>query len=83
VSDLADDILARVQTQQPGPSTWFTRLAPEVQEELEALRQRWLSGQLAMQRRPLARAIVETCRERRIPVSGIQGVEDWLAGSKR
>lgn len=82
MSDLSGDILARVQSSQPGPATWFTRLPVEIQEELDELKSRWQAGQLAIQKRSLARAIIDTLRERDIPVSGIQGVEDWLRGGR-
>ena len=82
MSDITDDILSRVQHRQPGPATWFTRLPVEIQEELDALKARWQAGQIAIQKRSLARAIIDTLRERDIPVSGIQGVEDWLRGGR-
>jgi hypothetical protein len=82
VSDITEDILSRVQHRQPGPVTWFTRLPPEVQAELDALRQRWITGELGIGKRAISRAIIATLSERGLGVSGVQGVEDWLAGGR-
>jgi hypothetical protein len=38
---------------------------------------------VAIQKRALARAIIETCRERGFPVSGVQGVEHWLNAARK
>jgi len=82
VSDIVDDILSRVERRPPGPVNWFTRLTAEQQAELDTLRQRWITGELGIGKRALARAIIATCRERGLSVSGVQGVEDWLAGGR-
>ena len=82
MSEIVDDILRRVEQRQPGPATWFTRLTAEHQAELDTLRQRWITGELGIGKRALARAIIATCRERGLSVSGVQGVEDWLTGGR-
>ena len=82
MGDMTDDILRRIEQRSAGPTTWFQRLAQGHQDELDSLRQRWITGEVAIQKRPLARAIIATCRERGIAVAGIQGVEDWLTGGR-
>lgn len=79
---IADAVLARATNNLPGPSTWFTRLPPDVREELNALKVRWLAGEIAIQKRPFARAIMDTMRERGHHTAGLQGVEDWLHGGR-
>ena len=82
MGEMTDDILRRVEQRSAGPTTWFQRLPADQQAELESLRQRWITGEVAIQKRPLSRAIIATCRERGIAVAGIQGVEDWLTGGR-
>ena len=79
---LTDAVLAQARNSVPGPSTWFTRLPADVREELEALKARWAAGEIAIQKRPLARAIIDTMRERGHQTAGLQGVEDWLHGGR-
>jgi hypothetical protein len=51
--------------------------------ELEALRERWVSGELGLQKRALARSIIQSLKDRGLPVSGVQGVEHWLTANRR
>jgi len=80
---IAEDVLGRAANYQPGFVAWHCKLPPEALAELEALRSRWASGEVAIQKRALARAIIETCRERGYPVSGVQGVEHWLNAARK
>ena len=82
-TSIADDVLSRAQNYAPGFAAWHCKLPPDALAELEALRSRWASGELAIQKRALARAIIETCRERGYPVSGVQGVEHWLHAARK
>jgi hypothetical protein len=79
---LTDAVIALAQDSTPGPSTWFTRLPAEVQQELDALKKRWLAGEIPVQKRPLARAVIDTVRARGHATAGLQGVEDWLHGGR-
>lgn len=75
-------VLSRVTELRPGFRTWFDRLPPEVQGELDAIRQQWQAGQTGHQKRALARAIVAEMQARELPVSGVQGVEHWLGRAR-
>ena len=79
---LVSAVLAQARNSVPGPQTWFTRLPAEVREELDALKTQWRAGEIAIQKRPLARAIIDTMRERGYQTAGLQGVEDWLHGGR-
>lgn len=79
---LTDAVLAQAKNNVPVPQTWFTRLPAEVRAELDALKAQWRAGELAIQKRPLARAIIDTMRERGYQTAGLQGVEDWLHGGR-
>jgi len=80
---IADEIVARAQNYKPGFTAWHYEIPADVLAELEALRERWVSGELGLQKRALARSIVQTLKDRGLPVSGFQGVEHWLTASKR
>jgi hypothetical protein len=80
---IADEILSRVQNYKPGFGAWHCELPDDVRTELEALRERWVSGELGLQKRALARSIIASLRDRGLPVSGIQGVEHWLTANRR
>jgi hypothetical protein len=80
---IADDVLGRAANYQPGFVAWHCKLPPDVLAELESLRARWANGEIAIQKRALARAIIETCRERGLHVSGVQGVEHWLNATRK
>jgi len=80
---ISDEIVSRVKNYQPGFTAWHGQLPPDVLAELEALRERWVSGELGLQKRALARSIIQSLKERGLPVSGVQGVEHWLCLTKR
>ena len=82
-ASIADEIVSRVRNYQPGLPAWHGQLPPDVLAELEALRERWVSGELGLQKRALARSIIQSLKERGLPVSGVQGVEHWLCLTKR
>jgi ribosomal protein L10 len=84
--DIVESVLSRVKESSPGFIAWYRRLPPEDLSRLESLRDRWASGEVQIQKRALARAIIEECRDRGLYVTGVQGVEDWLnhaTGKKR
>lgn len=80
---ISDEIVSRVRNYQPGFTAWHGQLPPDVLAELEALRERWVSGELGLQKRALARSIIQSLKERGLPVSGVQGVEHWLCLNKK
>lgn len=80
---ISDEIVSRVKNYQPGFTAWHGQLPSAVLTELEALRERWVSGELGLQKRALARSIIQSLKERGLPVSGVQGVEHWLCLTKR
>jgi hypothetical protein len=46
--------------------------------ELTTLRTRWQAGSTGLTKRAVARAILAEMQARKLRVSGIQGVENWL-----
>ena len=77
---LLDDVLARAKNRSPGFLTWFERLQPDAQAELELVRQAFNHD--VHQKRAYARAIIEAARERGWQISGPQGVIAWLEGKR-
>jgi hypothetical protein len=77
-TDLAAAVMARARNNCPGFVPWYRRIPAADLAQLESLRSRWASGELPIQKRALARAIIDECHDRGLTVSGIQGVEDWL-----
>ncbi len=82
-ASIADEIVSRVKNYKPGFNAWHCDLPSDVLAELEALRERWVSGELGLQKRALARSIIQSLKDRGLPVSGVQGVEHWLCANKR
>jgi len=82
-ASIADEIVSRVRNYQPGFTAWHGQLPPDVLAELESLRERWVSGELGLQKRALARSIIQSLKDRGLPVSGVQGVEHWLCATRR
>jgi hypothetical protein len=78
VKALTDSIMARAKLARHGRVAWHERLPEATRQELEALRARWQSGEIGLQKRPFARAIISELEARNIHVAGVQGVEDWL-----
>lgn len=77
---LLDDVLARAKNRSPGFLTWFERLQPDAQAELERVRQAFNHD--VHQKRAYARAIMDAARERGWRTSGLQGVISWLEGRR-
>ena len=73
---LLDDVLSRAQGKRPGFASWFARLPPEAQAELQVVRQAF--DPTKHQKNAYAIAIMDVCRERGWQTSGRQGVIDWL-----
>lgn len=75
-----DDVLSRLSDGMPGPVTWFSRLPPDVQEELNAVRDAF--DPQRHQWRSYAKAIIAVAEERGWPVAGEQGVIRWLRAGR-
>ena len=73
---LAEAVMARVRPSRRGFKSWFDRLSPEVQAELELVRSQF--DHKIHEKRGYARAIVDEMAARGIHTSGIQGVIAWL-----
>jgi hypothetical protein len=74
-----DRVVARAKEMRPKPQGFFHRLPADVQTELLELRRRLRAGEFPGGALPLARSIVEECRQDGIPICGNQGVRMWLA----
>lgn len=73
---LADEVLSSVQTRRPGYCSWFDRLPPDAQRELETValafdpaRHKWQA---------YARAVIDAANRRGWQTCGVQGVIAWL-----
>ena len=75
---LTDSIMARAQRARHGTPAWHETLPENTRKELESLRARWRTGETGLQKRAIARAIIAELEARKLRVSGVQGVEDWL-----
>lgn len=75
-ASLADEVLSTVAKSKPGFSSWFGRLPPDAQAELEAVRAAF--DPAVHQKLAYARAVIESCRKRGWETAGVQGVIAWL-----
>ena len=73
---LVDDVLERVKDSRPGFASWFDRLPPDAQQELDVTRQAF--DPTKHQQRAYARAIIDAAQRRGWDIAGIQGVVAWL-----
>lgn len=73
---LVDEVLANVVNKGTGPKTWFDKLPPEAQAELEEVRQSY--DPTVHQRRAFYRAIVAAAEKRGWHIAGEKVVGEWL-----
>jgi hypothetical protein len=73
---LADEVLSQVANSKPGFLSWFGRLPPDAQAELEAVRAAF--NPAVHQKQAYALAVIESCRKRGWETAGVQGVKAWL-----
>ena len=73
---LIDEVLGSVCNATPGGMTWFDRLPPEAQSELEAVRQRFDPS--IHQKRAFYRAIKLAAEKRGWHIAGEKQVTQWL-----
>jgi hypothetical protein len=78
---LVDDVLSRVASNRPGFRTWFERLPPEVQQELEVVRQNFDPS--IHQKNAFADAVIAVATERGWEISGKSAVIAWLKAKKQ
>lgn len=73
---LVDEVLASVVNHAPGGRTWFEKLPPEAQAELEEVRRSY--DPAVHQRRAFYRAIVAAAERRGWHIAGEKQVSEWL-----
>jgi len=78
VKRLQDVVVSRAKEKQKVGQNFFSRLAPEAQEELLAIRKRFQRGELGSAS-SLADIIVQAAAEQGWRVCGPQGMRVWLA----
>jgi len=54
-------------------------MKPEDRAEVEDIKRSWRAGELNASALSLARSLVAGCRDRGIPICGVDGVRAWLA----
>lgn len=75
IEQLKERIAARPA---PPPRNWLTRLPPEVQEQLLAIKAEWRDGKVQSTARALANDIVACCKESGIVTCGHETMRAWL-----
>lgn len=76
---LLADVRARAANVRPGFAPWFELLPEQAQRELEDVREAFRSGKLpGVQKRAVARAVMDVAKERGWKTAGIQRVLAWL-----
>jgi len=77
---LLDAVLEKVRNNRGGPRSWFHRLPPDAQRELEAVRQSFNAG--IHQKRAFALAIIQAATERGWEIAKEKQVIEWLDAPK-
>lgn len=77
---LLDDVLSKAANRRPGFKTWFERLPPDAQAELDAVRQAFNPN--IHQKRAYCEAIMAAARTRGWETAGINAVIAWLNGRR-
>jgi hypothetical protein len=77
---LLDVVLGKVANNRCGPRSWFNRLPPDAQEELEAVRQSF--NPAIHQKRAFALAVIEAAKERGWEIAKEKQVIEWLDARK-
>jgi len=76
-SSLLDEVLKHVSKSQPGPASWFDRLAPEAQAELLEVRAGFDPAK--HQKRAFYKAIKAAGEKRGWHIPGEKQVTQWLS----
>lgn len=77
---LLDSVLKKVVNHRCGPRSWFSRLPPDAQAELEAVRQGFNPS--IHQKRSFALAVIEAAKERGWEIAKEKQVIEWLDARK-
>lgn len=75
---LLNAVLENVRNARQGSRSWFDRLPPDSQSELEAVRQGF--DPAIHQKRAYARAVIHAANENGIEIAGEKQVIAWLEG---
>lgn len=79
-TSLLEDVVANLPTK--GQAPWHTTIPADLLEELEAVRQRFLAGEIPRATKTgFAAAISKSLKARGIEI-GHRGVEAWLTGKR-
>lgn len=76
MGSLVEEVLANVVNKGPGGTTWFDRLPPEAQAELEEVRQSY--DPAVHQKRAFYKAIAAAAEKRGWHIAGEKQVGEWL-----
>ncbi len=81
---LADQVFATAERIKRGPGNWFDRLAPEVQAELVAMRQRFHAEQAERRitRTAFSKALCQALTDRGLVTIQWPEVEKWLLADR-
>lgn len=75
---LRDEVAIAIAQEPQRQGTWFSRLPPEHQKELAAIRDEWRAKKLLASARALSRSLYRVCSERGIPTCSVNGMREWL-----
>lgn len=73
-----DAIMADAGSGTPGCKPWLTRLAPQVQSELLAIKARWIQQGRKPPASTLARTLIRHCNDKGISIAKETQVSRWL-----
>lgn len=73
-----DKILQEAGDGSPGCKPWLTRLDKQVQEEIIAIKKRWVEGGRKPPAATLARTLIKHCAEKNIHIAKETQVSRWL-----
>lgn len=77
---LLDAVLGKVKNNRTGSRSWFNRLPPDAQAELETVRQGF--NPALHQKRAFAVAVIEAAKERGWEIAKEKQVIEWLDARK-
>lgn len=80
-SSLLDDVLSHAGRTKRGTKTWFEKLPPDAQSELDAVKKAFNPS--IHEKNSYASAVIAAAKERGWQISGRQGVIHWLTSESR
>jgi len=78
---LTEDICRGVAEVKKGPASWFTKLTPDIQQELTQVRADFLSGKIEGTRTALARSIHTALSGRGLITVSRSEVMRWISAA--